>query len=554
MKSFGSRVFLLILIPTVTVFLFISIAGVNYFDEALKKQALSKKQLELGLSVRSIDDWLISRISDMVLLSRNGAFSVNEREDIRKVLIGEQRRLSFFYEKFWIIQPNGNYWNTNDETGNMEGHKILESFVLEDKYSSYIIPEISDPIVGDSIILAIPVRKNGELEYVFSASIPFLSFNRLILYFASDFFDEVMVVNTSGTIISHSKRDLIGKKEIDIYQKIFSVNTELENSHAFSAILKNKWKLVGFIENKNIFHNIKKINQFSISLIVGSLLIIVLVSFVIMRIVANPIQILTAGVERVTKGDYGQKIMIKSTEEINTLANTFNRMTQQLSKSRTDDRFIFLGHISARMAHEIRKPMNIIQLIAQAVKKRGEFRDEDYNSIVNEISNADRFVREIFDFVEPEDLSLSLYSIKKLILTVIQKFNLEFESKNIRSVLKLQEDIPGFYMDIFRMEQVLSNVIKNSIQSIGEQGKIEIYLNQNINSKEVVLKICDTGAGIPENIIDKIFDPYFTTKKDGIGIGLSLSYRILMSHGAKLEAFNIEGSGLMIQITFMSAA
>jgi signal transduction histidine kinase len=552
MKTFRSRVFILILIPTVLIFLLITFTGLYYFNTVLKEQAISKKQLELELTTRSVDDWLISRISDLVLLSRARILSENDMSEIKKVLIDEQHRLSFLYEKFWIIMPQGDYWNTDNETGNMAGHKILNSFIIRDRYLSYIIPDNDDSIIGNSIILAVPIYQADILRQVLCVTVPFQWFSRVILNFTSSFFDEILVVDPSGTIISHKNSELIGKRESDIFHRVFSVYTELEKSHVFISTLKNNWKLVGIINKENLLHQITKTIQFAMGLIFGSLLVIALVTFAITRIVANPIRILTEGVKRVMRGDYGQKIVINSTNEINTLANTFNKMNQQLIKSRTDDRFTFLGHISARMAHEIRKPMNIIQLIAEAVRKRGEFREEDYHAIVQEIQNADRFVREIYEFVKPEDLSLSLYSLRKLILTVIQKFELKLVNKNIQIITELQQNTPEFYIDIFRMEQVLSNLINNSIQAIKENGRIDVFLNQSENSNKTILEISDSGPGISEDIIDKIFDPYFSTKDDGIGIGLSISYRILMSHGAKIEAFNQEKGGLLIQITFLN--
>jgi signal transduction histidine kinase len=550
MKTFGNRVFLLILIPTVLIFLLITFTGLYYFNTVLKEQAISKKQLELELTTRSVDDWLISRISDLVLLSRARILSENDMSEIKKVLIDEQHRLSFLYEKFWIITPQGDYWNTENETGNMAGHKILNSFIIRDRYLSYIIPDNDDSIIGNSIILAVPIYQADILRQVLCVTVPFQWFSRVIFNFTSSFFDEILVVDPSGTIISHKNNELIGKKESDIFHRVFSVYTELETSHVFISSLKNNWKLVGIVENESLFLQISKTNQFAIAIIAGSLLVIALVSFAITRVAVNPIRILTEGVKRVMRGDYGQKILINSTNEINILANTFNQMIQKLINTRTDDRFIFLGHISARMAHEIRKPMNIIQLITESIRKRGVFREEDYHAIVKEIDNADRFVREIYEFVKPEDLSLSLYSFRKLILTVIQKFELKLANKNIKIYTELQKNIPDFYIDIFRMEQVLSNLLNNSIQAVKKDGRIDIYLNQSENSNETILKISDSGPGIPEDIIDKIFDPYFSTKDEGIGIGLSICYRILMSHGARIEAFNQEKRGLLIQITF----
>ncbi len=429
MKTFRNRVFILILIPTIFIFLLITLTGSFYFNTILKEQAISKKQSELELTTRSVDDWLISRFSDLVLLSRSRLFFDTNFSEMKKVLVEEQHRLSFLYEKFWIMTPQGEYWNTDNEVGNIKGHVILKSFATDNKYLNYFIPHTSDKVFGKSIVLGVSMYNEDKLNLILCASVPFEWFDRVIRYFTSNFFNEVYVGDPTGIIVSHNNSSYIGKREIDIYNRVFSVNTELDQSHVFISSLKNKWKIVGIIYNKKLFQQIYRTNQYAAALIISFLIFIALVSFGITRIVVNPIRILTEGVKRVMRGDYSQKIVIKSTNEINILAETFNKMNQKLIKSRTDDRFVFLGHISARMAHEIRKPLNIIQLIAESVKKRGEFREEDHNSIVKEIDNADRFVREILEFVKPDELTLNRYSLGKLTLAVLEKFSLKFNSK-----------------------------------------------------------------------------------------------------------------------------
>ncbi len=552
MKTFRNRVFILILIPTLLIFLAIILTGSFYFNSVLKQQAISKKQSELELASRAVDDWLISRFSDLVLLSRIHSFSDSESTKIKKLLIEEQNRLSFLYEKFWIMTPEGEFWNTEGETGSIEGHRILDSFTYDIKFLSFYIPLPHDKVFGKSIVLGVSMYNGDTLTRILCASIPFEWFNRVIRYFTTFFFTEAYVADPSGVIVSHSTNSFIGKKEIDVYDRVFTVNTEFKDSHAFVKSLRSKWKMVGMVKNQELYQQINKTNQYVTVLIVSFLAVIALVSFGITRIVENPIRILTEGVKRVMRGDYGQKIVVNSTNELNTLADTFNKMNQKLTKSRTDDRFVFLGHISARMAHEIRKPMNIIQLIAESVRKRGEFREDDYQAIVKEVENADRFIKEIYEFVKPEDLSLSSYSLRKLIVRVIEKYELTLSKANIQIITELEEGLPEMYIDLFRIEQVISNIILNSIQAIGENGLISVYLAQAYDSNKIILKIMDSGPGIPETILDKIFDPYFSTKPDGIGIGLSISYRILMSHGAKIEAFNPEKGGAAIQITFMN--
>jgi signal transduction histidine kinase len=508
----------------------------------------------LGLTSRSIDDWLISRVSDLVLISRTKIFTTGDQLEIRQFLSGEQQRLSFLYEKFWYISADGDFWNTENHTGNMAGHELIRQFVQEQKNVSFFIPAVTDLLFYNSIVIAVPVYRKQGSPGVLCASMPFSWFQRVIQYFSTDFFKIAVVTIPSGKVISHSNDSLIGQKEEEIYHKVFTVNSRHEENRVFVATLRNQWKLMTMIPEEELFYQVRQTTRFYLALIFGFLVVIALVSWAITQIVVKPIGVLTEGVKNVMKGDYNQQISIDSTNEINMLAKAFNEMNRKLSQKRTDDRFIFLGHLSARMAHEIRKPLNIIQLITQAVKRRGEFTENDYQSILIEIDNADRFVREILEFVKPDELSLSLYSLRKLILAVIEKFSLKFRKNNIQVFHELEENIPDLFLDIFRMEQVISNILNNAVQAIGKNGRIGVILKSDDTTTKVILEISDTGSGIDPEIRDKIFDPYFSTKENGIGLGLSICYRILMGHGAEIEADNSATGGALIRITFSAPA
>jgi signal transduction histidine kinase len=254
-------------------------------------------------------------------------------------------------------------------------------------------------------------------------------------------------------------------------------------------------------------------------------------------------------VNRMMKGDFRQKIEVNTNDELQELATAFNLLNSRLMQLRTDDRFVFLGHLSARMAHEIRKPLNIIQLAAQSIIKDYKKKNKYSKIIINEISNADRFIKEILGFTKPENLNLTLYSINDLLESVVEKFNLLAHKQNIKIKLEKPLNLPKFYFDVLQVEQVFSNIITNSLEALSENGEIKIIL-VNDKNENIIIKFIDTGTGINENILDMVYDPYFTTKKNGTGLGLSICYRILMAHGAKIEIGNDKNKGALVKITF----
>ena len=248
------------------------------------------------------------------------------------------------------------------------------------------------------------------------------------------------------------------------------------------------------------------------------------------------------------QGDFNQEIIIKSNDEIKALASAFNHLNKRLMQMRTDDRFIFLGHLSVRMAHEIRKPLNIIQLAAQSLKKELKTNKKNTKIIINEVSNADKFIKEILDFTKSDVLNLVYYSINNLINKVVEKYSLFAANLDVKiKIVKNNKNIK-FYFDILKMEQVFSNILENALESVKDGG--EILVSVSYDNERVAIEFSDSGTGFNSKHMDKVFDPYFTTKKNGTGLGLSICYRILMSHGAKIEAANKDSGGAIIRIIF----
>ena len=550
MKHLRNRVFFQILIPTAIVFFSITYIFLYFYNKSSQQQSITNKTYEIENAARAINDWLVSKISEMVLMTRTDILTKGNIDKIKEFLNAEQYRLSFVYNKLWYINIDGMYWNTDDRIGKLKNIDIIKGLISGDRPFLYLAPvRLDDREEVDTVFIAIPIFSQGKLKGILGSTILISWFNWVLGYYTYEIFDQVMLVNSQGTIIIHSNRELNGKNEQYVYGEDFSSTMEYENDHAFVSVLRSTWKLVGFINNKRLFSHARYAGRFIWGISFALFLIVSIISIGISRIIANPINSLTAMVNRMMKGDFRQKIEVKTNDELQELATAFNQLNNRLMQLRTDDRFIFLGHLSARMAHEIRKPLNIIQLAAQSILKDEAVNNKYPELIISEIENADKFIKEILGFTKPESISLTLYSISDLLEKVVEKFNLLAQSKNITITVKNISDIPKFYFDILRVEQVFSNIITNSLEALSKNGEIIITM-ENKNNEDVIIKFVDNGIGFEEDTLDKIYDPYFTTKKNGTGLGLSICYKILMAHGAKIDVRNNSGGGAFIKIIF----
>jgi len=251
------------------------------------------------------------------------------------------------------------------------------------------------------------------------------------------------------------------------------------------------------------------------------------------------------------EGNYRQKIQLHTQDELEELAEAFNRLSDRLMRLRTDDRFVFLGHVSARVAHEVRKPLHIIQLVVQTLKKDSSEIEKHLHMIESEVENADRFVGEILNFARPEQINSTRYDLHLLLEKIIRKYQIMAEEADIRLILEEEEKIHPLYMDIIKMEEAISNLLVNSIEALKdmEEGERRITVSLYTLSNEIIIGVEDNGPGFPEEDIDKLLDPYFTTKDEGTGLGLSISYRILTAHGGKLILENTPEHHARIIIT-----
>jgi len=202
-----------------------------------------------------------------------------------------------------------------------------------------------------------------------------------------------------------------------------------------------------------------------------------------------------------------------------------------------------MGEIAANLAHEINNPLGIItgfvQHILEDKLKEGNEIFEEMKIVEHECLRCSRIVRDLLNFARPSYLQKSTCDIRDVILTAVQILDYKLKRHNIRLEENLGE-IPTYVeIDIPQFQQVLINIILNAIQAMSLGGKLSIEINTNAGpmENEIELIIQDEGSGIPPAHLDKIFDPFFSTKaKEGIGLGLSLSRRIIKAHGGRICA------------------
>jgi signal transduction histidine kinase len=204
-----------------------------------------------------------------------------------------------------------------------------------------------------------------------------------------------------------------------------------------------------------------------------------------------------------------------------------------------------IGRLTSGVGHEVKNPINAIVVHLELLKtKLGDASGpavRHLEVIDSEIHRLDRVVQMLVDFSRPVELDLREQDLRKVVGDVLSLATAELSTRNVTLVSNMPPNPLVANIDADLLKQAVLNVILNGAQSMPNGGKLEVFLEED--RRTAVLRISDEGSGIPDEIREKIFDLYFTTKSDGSGIGLAMTYRILQLHHGSIEVQSKTGRG-----------
>ena len=220
------------------------------------------------------------------------------------------------------------------------------------------------------------------------------------------------------------------------------------------------------------------------------------------------------------------------------------------------DRLSALSRVSGGVAHEVKNPLNAILLhveVARAKLAHGDTDVEQQMDIVSrEILRLDRVVKTFLDFTRPVELTLANVPFHELVQEIVDLARPQAEFSKIRIAVNQEADHGDVRIDRDLIKQAFLNVVVNAIQAMPDGG--ELRFESSVNGEMAEIRISDTGSGIDPGLRDKIFRLYFTTKKDGSGIGLAMTFRIVQLHDGTIDFTSEPGKGTTFSIRLPMAA
>lgn len=221
---------------------------------------------------------------------------------------------------------------------------------------------------------------------------------------------------------------------------------------------------------------------------------------------------------------------------------------------RQADRLATLGTLAAGMAHEIRNPLGAMQGAVEILQH--DYAEDHANRefvdiLTQEIVRLNQVVGKYLDYAKPQAPELRPIDPNGAVRAAVELLEKVASRTGVRFECRLAENIPAAFADPVQIHQALVNLLLNGIQAMPTGGNVEVGTVRTHEGIEIVVR--DHGSGLPEGPVNRIFEPFFSTKEGGTGLGLAVAHQIALAHSGELKAENAEGSGARFCLSLSAA-
>lgn len=252
-----------------------------------------------------------------------------------------------------------------------------------------------------------------------------------------------------------------------------------------------------------------------------------------------PLNIISSKIKNELDENLGTVLIFTDLRELKSLEKAVER----------SERLASMGRMAAGIAHEIRNPLSSIRGLAQYLRNKFEKDSEshEYASVmISEVDRLNRVIQDMLNFAKPHEPKLAPSNIESIISHSLKLIGAELSEKKINIILINDSEVPIVFADTDLLTQVFLNLFVNAIDAMDENGTIEISFSEDKHS--IIIEISDEGTGIKEENLNKIFDPFFTSKSNGTGLGLAIVYRIIENHNGEITVNSIVNKGTIFKI------
>lgn len=269
-----------------------------------------------------------------------------------------------------------------------------------------------------------------------------------------------------------------------------------------------------------------------------SIVALIVISHVVARRVTAPLDRLVRFVRTASPQDAARAAV--GDDEIGALADAFNTMLDRLDQSRValvrSEKLGLAGLFAARVAHDIRNPLSSIKMQAQLLRSKvpaGTEEHDTLSAVLHDVAQVESVVRDLMDLANPGALSRQPGSLNAVVQEALDQLSAQLAYRKIRVALALADTLPSVGIDRQRLRQALVNVLVNGSEAMHTGG--ELHVSTGVEGGTVWARICDDGVGIDPALADRVFDPFVSTKPEGVGLGLVNVKAVVEGHGGRIR-------------------
>jgi two-component system NtrC family sensor kinase len=288
-------------------------------------------------------------------------------------------------------------------------------------------------------------------------------------------------------------------------------------------------------------------------------LVAVLVAFPVASIISRPLTDLADATRQVAQGDWSVRVPVYGRSEMGILAESFNTMVATLKETQEQlvqkEKLASVGQLAAGVAHEINNPLGSVLLYADILRKETPEdqaqQKSDLEMIINEATRCKMIVNDLLNFSRQNEVLAQSTDLNDLLQEMVEEASKMDLFRQVEFVQELAPVLPSVQADPLQLRQVFLNLMNNAAEAMPEGGRITVRTNRAPDKGFVTVEFEDTGVGIAEENMKKLFTPFFTTKPigKGTGLGLAIIYGIVKMHRGQISVRSQVGKGTTFTVT-----
>ena len=539
--------------------------------------------------------WMLGKQDNLITFRLMGAYSVDEGRQV-----GDLVRLP---PESIPVEHRDHYLVRDEDVAEFTRRVPLQAAIRAAE------TQISAPYVNAArneglIAMAVPITDAAHrARWVVMGEVSLREVQRIISDVTIGEVGHAYLVDGKGRVVAHPRFDLVKNGEVLTGTPIvnaalsarqatamaFEGADGVEQLGAFAPVYWDRWHLVVQQPSADAYAPITDMVSRAAFILVIALAASLALGYLYVRSLEGPLRLVMGGMRRIVEGQFDQRLDVRTSDEVGELAGAFNVMGRMLQTYRAEveewnrelqqrveaktralegaqaqlvrtSKLSALGQLGAGVAHELNNPL--AGLVGQAALLRRRLRKlplpqeerdklEAYvQHIENESGRCREIVHGLLSFSQAGSSGIDVVNLNATIQKLLSLVHNNSRAAGVSLVQELSPDLGTIETNEQQVQQVLMHVLANAQQAMPEGGTVTVRTRSSEAGDTVAIDVVDTGRGIPPEHLEKVFDPFFTTKDNwqSTGLGLSVCYSIVESHGGRIEVQSVVGRGTTVTI------